>query len=55
MSVLDSVKSAIGVGDEQPRYRCQDCGQEFASEADTDSYWFGCPECDSDDIEQLDA
>jgi len=53
MSVLDTVKSTIGIGSSKPRYRCEDCGQEFESTADQDSYWFGCPECDSDDVEQL--
>ncbi|MFC6614865.1 zinc ribbon domain-containing protein [Halopenitus salinus] len=53
MSVIDTVKEAIGVEDDTPSYRCEDCGTEFDSEADLDSYWFGCPECESTDAERI--
>lgn len=50
MSVLDTVKSVIGVDDDtRPTYRCQDCGEEFQSNSELGSNWFECPECGSDD------
>lgn len=54
MSVLETVKEAIGVGDDRPTYRCQECDETFQSESDPDSYWFNCPECDARDAERID-
>lgn len=53
MSVLETVKEAIGVADERPTYNCPDCGETFQSEADPDSYWCSCPECGTKDIEPV--
>jgi|AntRauTorcE11898_2_1112593.scaffolds.fasta_scaffold51286_2 Zn finger protein HypA/HybF involved in hydrogenase expression len=55
MSVIETVKDVIGVEDQRPTYRCDDCGTEFESEADTDSYWFSCPECDSHNATRIDT
>lgn len=52
MSVLESVKQAVGI-DTPPKYECQDCGHTFRTEADTDSHWYSCPECEGDDLEQI--
>lgn len=49
MSVLESVKSAIGLSNDRPTYECVDCGNTFESATDPDSHWFKCPECDSKD------
>ncbi|MBX0296102.1 hypothetical protein [Haloarcula nitratireducens] len=55
MSVLDTVKQKVGMADEKPEYRCEDCGNEFESDSDPGSYWFQCPECGSEDLTEIDA
>ncbi|WP_276273698.1 hypothetical protein [Haloarcula litorea] len=54
MSVLETVKQKVGIGDEEPTHECEECGREFSSDADADSYWFQCPECGSEDLAELD-
>ena len=53
MSVLESVKETVGLTEEQPQYECDDCGHRFTSDADTDSYWFQCPNCGADSATQI--
>ncbi|WP_169051884.1 hypothetical protein [Halorhabdus amylolytica] len=53
MSVIQSIKETIGLKEPRPTYRCAECGTEFQSSSDTDSHWFGCPECDSSDAELI--
>jgi rRNA maturation endonuclease Nob1 len=54
MSVLETVKSAIGIDDDtRPTYHCQACGSEFQTTSEPDSHWFECPECGSSDAEAL--
>jgi|GEM_PF-922635 len=53
MSVLETVKEKVGLADETPQYECDDCGHEFESAADPDSYWMKCPECESQDHTRL--
>lgn len=53
MSVLESVKETVGIEEEKPEYECDDCGHTFQSDADSDSYWFQCPECDSESLTEL--
>lgn len=53
MSVLETVKEKVGIADEKPLYECEDCGHEFRSAADPDSYWSKCPECESQEITQI--
>lgn len=45
MSVIESVKSAIGLESEAPSYDCVECGATFERSTDPDSHWFSCPEC----------
>ncbi|WP_324759994.1 hypothetical protein [Haloarcula montana] len=53
MSVLESIKETVGLTAEQPTYECDDCGHQFESDAETDSYWFQCPECGADSATQI--
>lgn len=55
MSVIQSIKETIGIAEKPPRYECQDCGHTFRTEADPDSHWYSCPECDSEDLERIEA
>ncbi|MUW14814.1 zinc ribbon domain-containing protein [Halorubrum sp. CBA1125] len=48
MSVLQTVKEAVGLDNHDPAFRCEECGNEFEY-SDPDSYWFSCPECGNDD------
>ena len=50
MSVLETVKQKVGIEEQKPEYECEDCGYEFRSSAKPGSYWFTCPECESDDL-----
>ncbi len=49
MSVLETVKSAIGIEEEDQAstYECVECGSTFETDRDPSSYWFKCPECDA--------
>lgn len=49
MSIVDTVKSAVGLGSDHPTYECVDCGNTFEGQAEPGSYWFECPECGSED------
>ncbi|MFB6192538.1 MAG: zinc ribbon domain-containing protein [Haloarculaceae archaeon] len=49
MSVLDSIKSALGLGVDTTEYECVDCGATFESASQPDGPWFECPECGSED------
>ncbi|MDS0220452.1 hypothetical protein NDI54_03695 [Haloarcula sp. S1AR25-5A] len=53
MSVLETVKQKVGITEEKPLYECADCGHEFRSDADPDSYWSKCPECESSETTQI--
>lgn len=53
MSVLETVKETVGIADEQTEYECDDCGHTFQSDANSESYWFGCPECKSESVTEL--
>jgi Zn finger protein HypA/HybF involved in hydrogenase expression len=53
MSVLQSLKEAVGLAESRPEYRCTECGTTFYSASDPDSHWFQCPECESDDAELI--
>jgi len=53
MSVIESLKEAIGIKEAKPTYRCNECGTEFQSATEADSHWFSCPECDSSDAELI--
>ena len=54
MSVLDSVKQAVGLTEQPPQYECEECGHVFRTTADPDSYWYNCPSCDAEAINQKD-
>ncbi|MFB6308283.1 MAG: hypothetical protein ABEH35_03045 [Haloarculaceae archaeon] len=54
MSVIETVKRALGAGNDHPTYRCLECETEFESGAEPDSVWFKCPECDSEQAERID-
>lgn len=54
MSVIDTVKEKVPIGESAPRYRCDACGAEFESGTEPGSYWFSCPECDADEATRLD-
>lgn len=54
MSVLDSVKEAVGLTEQPPKFECEDCGHEFRTTADPESYWYNCPACDGENITKLD-
>lgn len=49
MSVIDTVKSAVGLDSSAPTYECVDCGSTFERKGDPDSYWFKCTECGSEE------
>ena len=49
MSVIQTVKSAVGLDSSGPTYECVDCGTSFEKSADPDSYWFKCPDCGSEE------
>lgn len=49
MSVIQTVKSAIGMDSDRPTYECVECGTTFESATDPDSHWFNCPECGSEE------
>jgi Zn finger protein HypA/HybF involved in hydrogenase expression len=53
MSVLKTVKAAVGLDSDDPDFRCEQCGNEFAHSSDPDSYWFSCPECDNETDEKF--
>lgn len=53
MSVLESIKEAVGLEEQSPKYECQDCGHTFRTDADVDSLWYSCPECEGEDLEQV--
>ena len=55
MSVIDTVKRNVGLGEPAPRYECEDCGERFRSGAEEGSYWFQCPECGSENLMRVDA
>lgn len=45
MSVLQTVKSAVGIDSDEATYECVECGADFERGSEPDSYWFKCPEC----------
>ncbi|MCU4802206.1 hypothetical protein OB920_17660 [Halobacteria archaeon HArc-gm2] len=47
MSVIQTVKSAVGLESDQSNYECVECGTTFEKGMDPDSYWFKCPECET--------
>lgn len=47
MSIIQSVKSAVGFDSDRETYECVDCGTTFESATDPDSHWFKCVNCDS--------
>lgn len=49
MSVIQTVKSALGIEPDRPTYECVDCGETFESATEPGSHWFRCPECGSKD------
>lgn len=49
MSIVQSVKEAVGLDSDHPTYECVDCGASFEGQADPGSYWFKCPECGSEE------
>lgn len=55
MSVIETVKRKVGLEERNPLYECDDCGNEFRSAADDDSYWFQCPECGSDEVTKVES
>lgn len=55
MSVIQSLKAAVGLTRELPTYRCTNCENTFESPADPDSHWLRCVECDSDDLERIES
>lgn len=55
MSVIDTVKRKVGLGEQAPEYECEDCGRRFRSAADEESYWFQCPDCGSDDVTKVES
>ena len=48
MAIVDSIKSALGLGKKYPTYECVHCGATFESAGNPDGPWFKCPECDSE-------
>lgn len=54
MSVLDTIKSAVGLESGLPthQYRCADCGHEFESSKEPDRA--RCMECMCQDVERID-
>jgi DNA-directed RNA polymerase subunit RPC12/RpoP len=50
MSVLESLKSAVGMHETAHAYECRECGHTFESNQDPDSYWLSCTECGSEEL-----
>lgn len=55
MSVIDTVKQKVGLEEQAPQYECNDCGERFHSAAEEGSYWFQCPECESEDVTRIES
>jgi Zn finger protein HypA/HybF involved in hydrogenase expression len=55
MSIIQTVKSTIGLGADRPSYECVDCGNSFETSTEPGSHWFSCPECGSDAPLEADA
>lgn len=49
VSIVQSIKSVVGMESAQPTCDCVDCGASFERTSDPDSDWFQCPECGSED------
>lgn len=49
MSVIESIKSMVGIEEDHPTYECVECGNTFESVSGPGSHWFHCPECGSED------
>lgn len=48
MSVIESVKSALGLAADRPTYECVDCGSTFESGTEPGTHWFRCRNCGSE-------
>ncbi|WP_154019541.1 FmdB family zinc ribbon protein [Halapricum salinum] len=53
MSVIQSIKETIGIAEDGQPYECRSCGHHFQTQADAESRWYTCPECDGEDIEPI--
>jgi predicted Zn-ribbon and HTH transcriptional regulator len=54
MGVLDTVSELFGSGDHHYRFRCDDCGTEFAQRAATVED-LTCPECSAETVRPAEA
>ncbi|EMA28976.1 FmdB family zinc ribbon protein [Haloarcula japonica] len=54
MGVLDTVSELFGSGERQYRFRCGDCGTEFAQRAATVE-GLTCPECGAGSVQPAEA
>ncbi|AAV47794.1 rubredoxin [Haloarcula marismortui ATCC 43049] len=54
MGVLDTVSELFSSGEQHYRFRCDDCGTEFAQRAATVED-LSCPECGADTVRPAEA
>lgn len=53
MGAVETLKAWIGSDNYRYEYQCQECDSTFESNEDPDSHWLSCPNCDSNDINNL--